>query len=45
MGIEIPDYVDQAELEKLYVPNNLTPTDEFTPIQAPKNLEELLNNK
>ena len=45
MGIEIPDYLDQAELEKIYIPNNITPNDGFEPIQPPKNLDELLNNK
>ena len=45
MGIEIPDYVDQAELEKLYIPSNIAPMDSFETIAPPKNIEELLNNK
>jgi len=45
MGMQIPDYVDQAELEKLYIPSSLQPTDAFQPIELPKNINDLLNNK
>jgi len=45
MGMEIPDYVDQTELEKLYIPSNIAPMDTFAPLEVPKNLNDLLNNK
>ena len=45
MGMEIPDYIDQTELEKIYVPSNIAPMDAFAPIEPPKNLNDLLNNK
>ena len=35
MGLEIPDYVDQAEMEKLYIPSSLQSPDEFQPLNIP----------
>lgn len=32
MGLRKPDYIDQAELEKLYIPNNIAPIDDFPPL-------------
>jgi len=29
MGLKKPDYIDQSELEKLYIPNNIAPIDDF----------------
>ena len=37
MGIEIPDYIDPAEYEKLYIPSSLQPVDEFQPLNIPNN--------
>ena len=36
MGLEIPDYVDQTEMEKLYIPSSLQAPDEFQPLNIPE---------
>jgi HK97 family phage portal protein len=33
MGIRTPDYIPQEEMEKLYIPSSLQPTDQFQPLQ------------
>jgi HK97 family phage portal protein len=35
MGIEIPDYISEAEMEKLYIPSSLQSADDFQPLQIP----------
>jgi HK97 family phage portal protein len=35
MGIKNPDYIPTEELEKLYVPSNLQPLDQFQPLDIP----------
>jgi HK97 family phage portal protein len=35
MGIKNPDYIPTEELEKLYVPSNLQPIDQFQPLEIP----------
>ena len=35
MGIKAPEYVPQEELEKIYVPSNLQPLDQFQPLTIP----------
>jgi phage portal protein BeeE len=35
MGIKAPDYIDKEDLEKLYIPSNLQPVDDFQPLQLP----------
>ena len=45
MGMQIPDYIDQTELEKLYIPSNLQTADTFQPIELPKNINDILNTK
>jgi len=44
MGIHVPDEL-RDELSKIYIPSNLQALDTFTPIEPPKNLNDLLNNK
>jgi phage portal protein BeeE len=36
MGLEVPDYIDEAELEKLYIPTSVQPIDEFQPLTIPE---------
>ncbi len=36
MGLEIPDYIDQTEMEKLYIPSSLQSPDEFQPLTLPE---------
>jgi hypothetical protein len=38
MGIRTPDYIPQEEMEKLYIPSSLQPTDQFQPLTIPDNL-------
>ena len=38
MGIKTPDYIPQEEMEKLYIPSSLQPTDQFQPLNIPDNL-------
>jgi HK97 family phage portal protein len=38
MGIRTPDYIPQEEMEKLYIPSSLQPTDQFQPLNIPDNL-------
>lgn len=45
MGMQIPDYIPQEELEKLYIPSNVAPMDAFQPLELPKNIDEILNVK
>jgi len=35
MGLKNPDYIPTEELEKLYVPSNLQPIDQFQPLEIP----------
>jgi hypothetical protein len=35
MGLEIPDYIDQSEMEKLYIPSSLQTPDDFQPLNLP----------
>ena len=35
MGMKTPDYIDMAEMEKLYIPSNLQPVDQFQPLVIP----------
>ena len=35
MGLEIPDYLNTEDLEKLYLPNNIAPVDDFAPMPVP----------
>jgi HK97 family phage portal protein len=35
MGLEIPPYIDQTEMEKLYIPSSLQSPDEFQPLTLP----------
>jgi hypothetical protein len=35
MGLEIPPYIDQTEMEKLYIPSSLQSPDEFQPLTIP----------
>ena len=35
MGIKNPDYIPSEELEKIYVPSNLQPIDQFQPLEIP----------
>jgi len=44
MGIHVPDEL-RDELSKIYIPSNLQALDTFQPMEAPKNLNDLLNNK
>ena len=44
MGIHVPDEL-RDELSKIYIPSNLQALDTFQPIQLPKNIDEILNNK
>jgi HK97 family phage portal protein len=44
MGIHVPDEL-RDELNKIYIPSNLQALDTFQPIQLPKNIDEILNNK
>jgi HK97 family phage portal protein len=36
MGLEIPPYIDQIEMEKLYIPSSLQTPDEFQPLTLPE---------
>lgn len=36
MGLEIPPYIDEAEMEKLYIPSSLQSPDEFQPLTIPE---------
>lgn len=36
MGMEVPEYLDKAELEKIYLPQNIAPMDEFQPLNIPE---------
>ena len=36
MGLEIPPYIDQIEMEKLYIPSSLQSPDEFQPLTLPE---------
>jgi phage portal protein BeeE len=36
MGIKNPDYIPSEELEKLYIPSNLQPFDQFEPLDIPE---------
>lgn len=38
MGIKVPDYIPNDEMEKLYVPSGLQPIDQFQPLTIPDNL-------
>ena len=35
MGIKTPSYVPNEEMEKLYIPSSLQPTDQFQPLTLP----------
>jgi hypothetical protein len=35
MGLEIPDYIPEEEMEKLYIPSSLQPVDDFQPLNLP----------
>lgn len=35
MGIKNPDYIPTEEMEKLYIPSNLQPIDQFQPLEIP----------
>lgn len=35
MGMEVPEYLDKAELEKIYLPQNIAPMDEYQPLNIP----------
>jgi len=35
MGLEIPPFIDQTEMEKLYIPSSLQAPDEFQPLTLP----------
>jgi HK97 family phage portal protein len=35
MGLEIPSYIPEEEMEKLYIPSSLQPVDEFQPLNIP----------
>ena len=39
MGIKVPDYIPQEEMEKLYVPSGLQPIDQFQPLTIPDNIK------
>ena len=39
MGIKTPDYIPQEEMEKLYIPSSLQPTDQFQPLTIPDNIK------
>lgn len=36
MGMEVPEYLNKAELEKIYIPQNIAPMDEFQPLNIPE---------
>ena len=36
MGLEIPDYIDETEMEKLYIPQSLQTPDDFQPLTIPE---------
>lgn len=36
MGMEVPEYLDKAELEKIYLPQNIAPMDEYQPLNIPE---------
>ena len=44
MGIHVPEEL-RDELSKIYIPSNLQALDTFQPMVAPKNLNDILNNK
>ena len=35
MGLEIPDYINMEDLEKIYLPSNIAPMDDFAPMPIP----------
>jgi HK97 family phage portal protein len=37
MGVKVPDYIPQEEMEKLYIPSNLQAQDQFMPLDLPQN--------
>lgn len=41
MGIKTPDYIPSEEMEKLYVPSNLQPLDQFQPITIPDGMNKI----
>ena len=38
MGLKTPDYIPTEEMEKLYIPSGLQPTDQFQPLTIPDTL-------
>lgn len=36
MGMEVPEYLDKTELEKIYLPQNIAPMDEYQPLNIPE---------
>ena len=37
MGVQVPDYIPTEEMQKLYIPSSLQPTDQFQPLNIPNN--------
>ena len=38
MGLKTPDYIPAEEMEKLYIPTGLAPTDQFQPLDIPMDI-------
>lgn len=36
MGMEVPPYLDKADLEKIYLPQNIAPMDDYQPLNIPE---------